>query len=402
MNDKLHIAEIAELLAAAQNISRRDAEAFVRELFTMINEVLEQERYVKIKGFGTFKLIEVDTRESVSISTGERIEIHGYTKISFTPDTALKELINKPFSHFENVIINDDVILPDEPDAEPEPAQTFDTPASPATPAAPIEKEPFTLPPGVKTEPPVVTAEPSVPEAEAEPELPADEAEFPAYEPSASEQELLDTPLSGSHKRSTLRYFAGMVAFVIVIFGIGLLYMSHLHWFDSDDEIPPPARTTRPTPPPFTVAATDTLASSTDTITAAADTLPTETPKTMPSTPAVTAPTATASPTTAPTASSTPAATTPMPLSEQVEAAIKKEKQQPSAFAPDSTGYNIVGTLTTHTIRSGETLTRIALRYYGTKSLYPYIISYNARVIKNPNSVPLGTVLQIPELEKKK
>jgi nucleoid DNA-binding protein len=351
MNEKLHIAEIAELLAAAHNLPRKDAEVFVREFFTMIDEVLKQERYVKVKGFGTFKLIEVETRESVSISTGERIEIQGYTKISFTPDAALRELINKPFSHFENVVIYDDVILPDEQESEPLPAEQ-----------------------------PVITPEPPAPQPEPAPERPVSETLPPAPEHP-------DTELLADNRRSTLRYFAGMVVFVVLIFGAGLLYMSHLHWFDNTYDAPPPAQTPPPTTQPVTIVAADTLASSTDTITATADTLHTETPK-------VTAPT--------PAVASTPTPTTPIPLPEQVEAVIKKEKQQPTAFAPDSTSYHIVGTLTTHTIQSGETLTRIALRYYGTKSLYPYIISYNTRVIKNPNNVPLGTVLQIPELEKKK
>ena len=55
----------------------------------------------------------------------------------------------------------------------------------------------------------------------------------------------------------------------------------------------------------------------------------------------------------------------------------------------------------TYTIKEGETLTRVSLRFYGTKDLWPYIVKHNRGVIKNPNNVPYGTVLKIPELVKK-
>lgn len=91
----------------------------------MIEEALATEKYVKVKGFGTFKLTEVDSRESVNVNTGERIEIQGHTKVSFTPDTTMKDLINKPFAHFETVILNDGVEFEDTPVEVPE---TLDTP----------------------------------------------------------------------------------------------------------------------------------------------------------------------------------------------------------------------------------------------------------------------------------
>jgi hypothetical protein len=68
---------------------------------------------------------------------------------------------------------------------------------------------------------------------------------------------------------------------------------------------------------------------------------------------------------------------------------------------PDNGNYKIVGTMATHTLQPGETLTRVALKYYGTKNLYPYIVEHNKGTIPNPNSVPIGTTLKIPELVKK-
>ena len=83
--------------------------------------------------------------------------------------------------------------------------------------------------------------------------------------------------------------------------------------------------------------------------------------------------------------------------------APKKETKKAAAtpFEPDSVNYKIVGTKATYTIQEGETLTKVALRFYGTKALWPYIVKYNSGVIKNPDHVPYGTVIKIPELEKK-
>ena len=70
---------------------------------------------MKIKGLGTFKLVDVDSRESVNVNTGERFQIKGHTKVSFTPDTNLRDTINKPFAHFETVVLNEGTVLEDTP-----------------------------------------------------------------------------------------------------------------------------------------------------------------------------------------------------------------------------------------------------------------------------------------------
>lgn len=96
-------------------------------MFELIEEALATEKYVKVKGLGTFKLTEVESRESVNVNTGERIEIQGHTKISFTPDSSMKDLINKPFAHFETVILNENTKLEDtETEIEGEEEDTVD------------------------------------------------------------------------------------------------------------------------------------------------------------------------------------------------------------------------------------------------------------------------------------
>ena len=75
--------------------------------------------------------------------------------------------------------------------------------------------------------------------------------------------------------------------------------------------------------------------------------------------------------------------------------------QQPATSAYlDSASYKITGTKTKYTIKEGETLTRVSLRFYGTKAMWPYIVKHNPKVIKNPNNVPYGTTIEIPELTK--
>ena len=81
MNEKLNIQNLIEMLAEKHGMDKTDAESFVKEFFQLIEESLESDKYVKIKGLGTFKLIDVDSRESVNINTGERFEIQGHTKV---------------------------------------------------------------------------------------------------------------------------------------------------------------------------------------------------------------------------------------------------------------------------------------------------------------------------------
>ena len=115
MNEKLNIQDLIDLLAEKHGMSKKNADSFVKEFFQLIEEALEKDKYVKIKGLGAFKLIDVESRESVNVNTGERFEIQGHTKVSFTPEPALKDIINKPFAHFETVVLNEGTVLEDTP-----------------------------------------------------------------------------------------------------------------------------------------------------------------------------------------------------------------------------------------------------------------------------------------------
>ncbi|MDR1743262.1 MAG: HU family DNA-binding protein [Dysgonamonadaceae bacterium] len=108
-NKKLNFQDLADLLAEKTSISKQDSESFLKELFAIIPESITEEEPVKLKNLGTFKLTLIQSRESVNVNTGEKIEIPSHYRLGFTPASTLKELVNKPFSHFENVLLNEGV-----------------------------------------------------------------------------------------------------------------------------------------------------------------------------------------------------------------------------------------------------------------------------------------------------
>ena len=110
---KLTIQEIARVLIEKNGLDKREANRFVTEMFALIQERLETDQLVKVKGLGTFKVISVEARESVSVRTGERVIIGSHAKVVFTPDKLMSELVNKPFSQFETVVLNDGVEFED-------------------------------------------------------------------------------------------------------------------------------------------------------------------------------------------------------------------------------------------------------------------------------------------------
>lgn len=106
---KMTIQDISKVLMERNGLNKKVAAAFVNAMFDVIQQALERDRIVKVKGLGTFKIIDVDDRESVNVNTGERVLIEGHDKITFVPDALMKELVNKPFSQFETVVLKDGV-----------------------------------------------------------------------------------------------------------------------------------------------------------------------------------------------------------------------------------------------------------------------------------------------------
>ena len=115
---KTILQEIAARVAKKHNITIKSAESFVSQFFDVVKEGLDADKQVKVKGFGTFKVVTVKPRESINVRTGERVVIESHDKVNFTPDATMKELVNRPFSQFETVELKDDVDFEDIPHDE--------------------------------------------------------------------------------------------------------------------------------------------------------------------------------------------------------------------------------------------------------------------------------------------
>lgn len=109
MDKKLNFTDLSDFFAKTVGVSTADAESFVHTFFDIIVEGLEKDGIVKINGLGTFKVVEVESRSSVNINTGERFEINGHNRLTFIPADSLKEIINAPFAMFEPVEVDDDI-----------------------------------------------------------------------------------------------------------------------------------------------------------------------------------------------------------------------------------------------------------------------------------------------------
>ena len=471
MNERLTIQDLIDLLAAKHSMTKKDAEAFVKEFFLLIEQALENEKTVKIKGLGTFKLVDVDSRESVNVNTGERFQIKGHTKVSFTPDTNLRDTINKPFAHFETVVLNEGTVLEDTPMEESdeeegavsdtetemidseiagnenaggdiqeeiqleEPVPTVEAVAVAEVPETDANEtgQPETEPELIATEEPEAE---ELPEVEIEPESVSEEApeEEPVEESSETvlepakeqseetiieeqkpetetteeeeektvitekaevtaeqiiaqelhkanmepvtlqEQPEIEQPKatytdkdSNKKEKSAIPYLIATIIIVLLLCGGAILFIYYPDLFSSssDKNVVDMPEVTQPVQPEAQLS--DIIAHK-DTVVEAVQPQPVVKRE---------------------------------PTAEPVKAESKPAQQQPTASAySDSASYKITGTKTKYTIKEGETLTKVSLRFYGTKAMWPYIVKHNPKVIKNPDNVPYGTTIEIPELTK--
>ena len=111
--NKSSLSVLAKAVASKRGLTQAEAEHFIATMFEVAGAGIQEDKLLKMKWLGTFKITSVKDRESVDVNTGERILIEGRDKISFTPDNILKEIINKPFAQFETVVVNDGVDFSD-------------------------------------------------------------------------------------------------------------------------------------------------------------------------------------------------------------------------------------------------------------------------------------------------
>jgi nucleoid DNA-binding protein len=392
MNEKITLQDLINLFSEKQGMNKKDAEVFVRTMFELIEEALATEKYVKIKGFGTFKLTEVDSRESVNVNTGERIEIQGHTKISFTPDATMKDLINKPFSHFETVILNEGVELEDTPVEtseeivqeeiisetilteepaimeEPQPEPLVETPIEEGTIVEEPTVEEQTIEEPISEEPieeETIVEEPIVEESTIEEpvaeqpiteepvitEIPTSE-EKQTEEPVVEKQEETEKYVSTEEKKvkNTNRILWGVIVVLVLIILFGAYWM-----FLRPSSVP------EVTPLP-----------------------PVQEEVTIP----------------VPTEEKQPEDTIETVKFIQLSAEELRKEHVPS-FA-DTLDYQIIGTQEEYTLQKGETIIRASVKFFGTKKYWPYIVKHNLDVLPDPDNIPAGVKIKIPVLTPKK
>ena len=205
---KITLQMLSEMMANNSGRSKSSAESFVRTFFTTVKEALQNDNIIKIKGFGTFKLVVVSARESINVNTGERVNIAGYNKITFTPDKTLKDRVNKAFAQFDTMVLDDEdiSIVSSSEDTANEEAKIVPLMEEKA-PVAEKKDEPVSEEPPVAEEPAKVEETPVVEEATAE-ETPAEEApvveekEEPAPKDKHTPSPLRSTTSEGESKKA--------------------------------------------------------------------------------------------------------------------------------------------------------------------------------------------------------
>ena len=407
---KLTIQDIAKVLSDRKGLSKNDASNFVNEMFDIIQQALERDMVVKVKGFGTFKIIDVDPRESVNVNTGERVLIEGHNKITFTPDQLLKEIVNKPFSQFETVVLNEGVDFAEDTTSEayvtPE-VKAASMPLVDFVDEDPSFEKPIPLGENKVTDAPAPDAEPmsveaSAPVVESEPvsssasmaaevsvsdevvEAPvAEVSETTANEESVEEPEedVYEAEESGSRK--------WLIPAVALLLGLGVGYLLG-NYFPMKGEQPVEA----PKPPvemPKTVVEDTLVVDSTKAAVPAPEAKqpaepivdkPVEAPK-----PEVTAEE------TKPVETVKPAAVAPKPVAPEVD-------KYAAMDARVRTGaYRIVGTEKVVKVKEGDNLRRIAQRTLGP-DMECYLEVYNG--LKAASPLKIGQEIKIPKLQLKK
>lgn len=439
MNNKVTFPELVEQVAQYANTSKRMSELFLKELFATISQSLIDGESVKVKGIGTFKLTEVSPRKSVDVNTGEEIEIPGHKKLSFAPDKDMAEAINQPFMHFETEILDDDVTddqlaaidagVPTEAPADAAPAEeeTDDTAATeaPAAEAPVAAEEEVVMPPvfvapveepepeeaETEAEAPVepseeVSAEEDAPtevpvqepadepeeavsEEEAEPEPvtevepsavaePEDEAEDAEVEgePDA-ESEMVSEELADERvgqeidkrritRRSLLEGFVvGVVTTLIVtLFAYRLYLMKGYEATPADEE-------------PFVEhVSTDSVATPEQALAENSTEADADKQK---------------------TAEEQKKADEEKKKAEEEKKKAEEEKQKAETAKPTTAN---VAAGTTDTIKPGTNLYRMSRKHYGSDKFWVYIYEENKAKYPNPNTIPVGAVLHIPQLGK--
>ncbi|MBO7160951.1 MAG: HU family DNA-binding protein [Paludibacteraceae bacterium] len=347
---KISLQELTDTIVAQSGVTKRFTESFLRELVQVIQEYLEKDGVVKVKGLGTFKLIWNEPRKSVDVSTGTSIVLPGHYKVTFTPDAEVKEKINAPYSHLDTVMGAAEILTPaeeleddlDEPEIEEplvvEPEVQESVAVEPEVIVQPIAEDPIAEEPEAKEEPVVVPFK--VKENEVDTPTVAEEPKEVAPTPNT------ETPVAPKRRKWWVA--------VVIIMLLALLGAAGFYW---RNVIVPQRNVMPPTAikSPVVVVRVDTI----DEV--IADTLAIDSVMQQPDTVVV-------------------------PVKELT---LENYTYQDALNAPVREMVTVI---------DGSRLTMIALRAYGHKAFWVYVYDANRNVLNSPNAVEKGMQLVIPDL----
>lgn len=344
MNNRLSIQDLALILSEQTGKSTEEALRFLQEFIAVVSEGVYNDKLVKVKGLGTFKIIRVEERASVSVNSGERFVIPSHYKFTFTPDKELKELVNKPFSLFDTVELNEEVDFSDvDVSAETSGAEEAADDSSEEILPDGIPEQAIEAP---QTQEPEVKPEPAV-EEEAVPQEEV-EAEPKPAEPVSSVSGYKE--YRRKRRRSASRKLLFPIACLFVVIVLGIVYIVCLSGRTTVNKNwePPMAEVGNPTPEAGMnpVPADSTGVTPPDSASLAADSV-------------------------------------------VAEPSVVEENQ------PEETPKSDILALVT--IKAGDRLASFAKQYYGHKFFWVYIYQYNQDIISDPNNIPIGTELRIPD-----
>jgi integration host factor subunit beta len=89
-------AELIDDISRAVEMSRKDSETIVETIFESIVKSLKAGDKVEIRGFGSFRTRQRDSRVGRNPKTGARVDVPAKKIPYFKPSKELKDLVNGP------------------------------------------------------------------------------------------------------------------------------------------------------------------------------------------------------------------------------------------------------------------------------------------------------------------
>lgn len=363
MNNRLTIQDLAGLLAEYTGKDKNSTERFLREFIAVVSEGVYVDKIVKVKGLGTFKIIPVEKRESIHVNTGERFVIPEHYKFSFLPDKDLRELVNKPFSFFETTELDENIDFsdmdvsadgPEEKEAEDESVEEV-VPEEERLPQEKDVSQEDSVPveqPDSSLEEPAAPFPHSMRDRTETDEIVLDNADNNVALVEADDRKPFCDPASGAGTGKS-RTKRNVVICVFVLFLIAFnvcLYLNRSHFFEGEKET--------------SVLKEDTTSSKED---KSWMLKPEEVKKRM-----------------------------GVAQADSVRQDTTLVTTQTTEAKPEVPTPKVIARVK---IEPGSRLTLISLEYYGSKVFWVYLYEYNKAVIKDPNNVPIGTVIEVPAPE---